>query len=251
MADIEDILRDAEFLLKTEENKELLKTGQVKLEDVEQMAPETPLRDFLTEAIADPTSYLPGAGAGAFFAKRAGKPLLKTILSFTDPTLGIGGTIKDILSRRWAPGAMGKAADVARDVMQRAKYSQKFGAVAKKAPKVNVPPGRWLEGSTAQQMPASPFSAEELGVKLLTEGQPRGSFNLPSKMPLETTYGPFGNIQPPAVSGSTSLTDEIADITNTFARQPEPIEELTGSLIKMMNRNKLLKEAEKLLGGLR
>ena len=50
-----ELLAETESNLDIKQHREQLRSGQVGVGDVEEMAPNTPWRDFLTETLLDPT----------------------------------------------------------------------------------------------------------------------------------------------------------------------------------------------------
>lgn len=251
---LSDLLAETESLLDVREAREQLKAGTLRPEDVEEMAPETPWRDFLTEML-DPTLYATAGGAGAIHAARFGKPIMKTALEWADPFVGIPklvgswfGKTAPTAAAKWPVGATTGGAT-------RPRPGPTMGTKLGQQP-IEQPTERWLtEGYIPRELPATVpkrtmgemFSVERrvqprAGIPERAGGRPMGEGALvPEVVEEQRRLLTSGSIP-------GELSADVVNITNTFSKGlKEPIDELTEAAEKVLRRSKLVQDAERLL----
>lgn len=241
-----DLLGETESFLDVKQTQEQLRSGRLRQEDVEEMAPHTPWRDFLTETLLDPSQYVTGGISGAGFGLKLGRPALATALEWADPLMGGskaigrafteapakwpvgarmgGGAVKGGRGREVSPTElMGTPKRELAGLLETGLLEMGPSSLPTPGPLVVRPPVP-VEGRTLGEM-------FPLGMRKLPTGLPRATFEMP---PSSMSHG--------------ELSEDVVNLSNSFTRGVrQPIDELVGAAENVINRNQLVKEAEKIL----
>ena len=241
-----ELLADTKSILDVQRNREQL--SRTRLEDVEEMAPHTPWRDFLTETLLDPTQYLTGAAMGAGFAAKLGRPALATALEWADPLLGGSKAIGRMFEGapgKWPVGArmggiVGRGGGRGREVLPQ----EMIGTPGRE-------PAGLLETGPLEMGPSSLPTPGPLAVRppVSTEGRTLGEmFPLGMRRPAVGELPRATFEMPPSSMAHGELSEDVVNLSNSFTRQfRQPIDELVEAADKVIGRNRLVREAEKLL----
>lgn len=241
-----DLLAETESILDVRESREQLRSGRLQQEDVEEMAPHTPWRDFLTETLLDPSQYLTGGVMGAGFAAKLGRPALATALQWADPLMGGSKALGRMFEG--APGKWPVGARMGGFTRPRPSGPM-MGAEAATAPRPEFP--QLIEGGLPRELPAvSPQDVLRTGARTMADILPMGVRKAPITLG-ETPRGLLTEGRPQLLlpSGHGELSEDVVNLSNSFTRQfRQPIDELVEAADKMVSRNRLVREAEKILG---